>query len=148
MPYATAADLSAEFKGVTFGASTSPTDTQVASFITQAEAEINGRVGLVYEVPIVSAASPNSFALMQSLSIDIVYTRIKSILEVKTADDTTSQNKGGTTRADNARKILEQIVAQKLGLFDATKRDTKDGVRSFTSENSEPLVFQKDTVQW
>lgn len=147
--YAAVADVQGEFKSITFTSSTTVTDTQVTRFITEAEAEINGCVGLVYQVPVDSVVSPIAFALLRSLSISIVSTRIKNIVEVKTNDQGTSQGGGPKSDADNARKILDKIVAQTLKLIDAVKVNaTRDGVESFASNNAEPLVFQKDCQQW
>lgn len=146
--YASVTDIQQEFKNISFTSSTTVTDTQITRFITEAEAEINGRVGLVYQVPVDSTRSPISFALMRSLSISIVSTRVKSIMEVKTASESTSQSGGPKTAADNARSMLKDIVNQTLTLVDAVKVDTKDGVTSFSADNAEPLTFQKDVIQW
>lgn len=149
MAYAALSDIQDEFKGiVTFNSTSSVKDTVITRFITEAEAEINGRVGLVYTVPVDSIASPISFSLLRSLSIGIVVTRVKNIMEVKSADTNTAQGSGSKTDADNARKILQQIVDQTLHLVDGVKKSLTDGVKSFAQGETHPLVFQKDCRQW
>jgi len=144
MAYCTTANVQSEFKDITFSASTSITSTEISDFIDQADAEINGRVGLVYVTPITGSIA---LLIIKSISIGIVTQRVKDILAVKTGNPDVEQE-GRTNSAIAARKMLDEIVSGKMLLTDAVKRSSGDGVKSYTSINNIEHVFEKETNQW
>lgn len=147
MAYALNADVALEFKGLVLSTTSVVTAATVDGFIAQAEAEIDGRVGLVYVTPIDSTASPKSFLILKMLSIQLVAERLRPILEVKTGSGDTSQG-SGRPKAKGPREVLQDIVDQKVMLSDAVKRSNFDGVQSFSADTGEPMTFQKDQRQW
>lgn len=147
MAYALNADVALEFKGLVLSSTSVVTATTVDGFIAQAEAEINGRVGLVYNTPIDSNLSPDSFLILKMLSIQLVAERLRPILEVKTGSNDTSQG-SGRPRARGPREVLQDIVDQKVMLHDAVKKSTLDGVQSFSGDTGEPMTMKKGTTQW
>jgi hypothetical protein len=78
MAYSALSDIQSEFKALTFSASTTPTSTAVGGFITQADAEIDARVGLKYVTPVTGTTS---LAILQRISTMLVVGRVKKILE-------------------------------------------------------------------
>lgn len=146
MAYSTNSDISAEFKGVTFGTSTNPTATQVDTFIADADAEIDARVGMKYTTPIVATAS---IPIVRRISVLLVTGRIKRILEVK--DVNPSLGKQDVQPPDlekRARDLLKEIVMGTLPLPGATLAVAGDGVASSNVAAGREHFFTMDEDQW
>lgn len=143
--YCESSHISGEFKGITFSASTAVTSTQVERFIEEADAEIDAKVGLKYVTPVTGT---ESLKVLRSISIAIVASRVRAILEVKTADSRTEQAVRGGDPAKVAREKLDQIVKGTLLLSDASLRSSGQGMRSFNSDNAEEHTFKKNRDQW
>lgn len=148
MAYSALTDIQAEFRNVTFSSSTTPTDATVTSFIAQADAEIDAKVGLRYAVPIDTTACPVSAITLKRLSAWLVVARIKEILKVKTGDAATSQDSRGGDIGKMARDQLEQIAQGKYLLSDAPLVNDTEGLGGWGVAAGEALSFDKDTVQW
>lgn len=147
MAYSTTADVQAEFKSVTFGAGTTPTSTQVDGFISEADAEINARVGLKYTTPVTGA---ESLKILKTISVGLVAGRIQRILETKQATpELANQDTQVKDLAKEARSKLKEIVAGTLPLPDATLVSTDgDGVKSSNYSAGVEHKFERDTDQW
>jgi hypothetical protein len=126
--YCTDTDISSEFKGITFSASTAVTDTEVDGFIDQSSSLIDGIISSKYEVPITGAAS---LLIMKMICIWIVKARILSILSVKTPQDKTKQDPDGPTLLKQAMDMLKAIKKGDLILTDAVASSSDDGMSSF-----------------
>jgi phage gp36-like protein len=146
MAYCTQGHIESEFKDITFGAATPITDSDVARFIAEADAEIEGVLSQKYVVPVTGTTA---LIILRQISIMLVKARIQEILQVKTGQSD-SEQEATTNPAKKARDTLDLIQKGKMGLVDATIATTGDGVRSYTSENSttfEP-TFKRDQEQW
>ena len=65
MAYLSVSDIERELS-YSFSTSTEPTDTEIAEFISQVEADLNGQLSSVgVSVPVSSSSSPGSFALLK-----------------------------------------------------------------------------------
>ncbi len=144
--YCEVEEVEAEFKDVTFDSNTAITEADVTRFIVEADAEINGRVGLVYVTPVTAV---EALVLLRRISIGIVSTRIKAILAVKTGAEKADQG-NKTPDGDPYRKMLTQIVKGDMILAGATKRSTGDGVSSASSNAASGCAhtFKKGEEQW
>jgi len=144
MAYSTQPQVEGEFKDVTFTASTPVTDSDVARFIAEADAEIDSKIGRKYVVPVTGATS---IILLRMISVILVSERIKKILAVKTGDSKIDQD-AETSKEKTARKMLDQIVKGEMLLSDATAVSSGGGVRSYTYENDIEPEFDVTQDQW
>lgn len=144
MAYSVVADVQAEFKGITFSGSTAVTTTTIESWITQADAYINSRVGMVYETPV---SSGDGLELLKEISIKLVAHRIKKVLEVKTGGTEADQGEVANDRKD-AMAMLQAIVDKKLVLAGASVISGELGIQSYANKNNEEYVFKKGVEQW
>jgi len=144
MPYCVVADVQAEFKGITFSNGTAVTTARVEAFITQADAFINSRIGLVYQTPV---SSGDGLEVLKEISIKLVSHRIKKILEVKTGGTQADQGEVANDRKE-AIEMLNQIVVKELALAGATLLDSKLGITSYADDNDEEYTFKKGVNQW
>jgi hypothetical protein len=145
MAYSTVSNIQDEFKSVTFSASSTPTDTAVGRFITEADAEIDARIGLRYDTPVTGA---NSIIILRQISIGLVAQRVKDILRITTGSASAEQLHRDRDLAKEARKKLDDIVDGKLLLSDATAASSGQGVYSFNVANEEEHTFEKGVDQW
>lgn len=144
MAYATTAQIERDFKDITFSSSTSVTDTDVAAFIEEADAEIDANLADKYEVPITGAAA---LIVVRTISIAIVADRIRGILTIKTGDEKKDQAQGKSA-SEIARQRLKDIRDGKIKLVGATLAQSSDGIKSYaTDEDLEP-IFSMDEDQW
>lgn len=145
MAYCTNAHVSAEFKGVTFGASTSPTSTTVDRFIEEADAEIDSKVGLKYETPVTGSTS---LIIVRQISIWLVAARIKEISRVKTGATTAEQEAREGDLRKMALERLDKIASGEILLPDATLVSSADGVRSYVVDNGVEAAVDVESEQW
>lgn len=136
MSYADTSDIQNEFKNLTFSDTTAVTPARVVALITQAEAEVDAKIGQVYVAPIDPGASPVSFQIVLAISIGIVAQRVRDILEVKSPEQESSQGVRKDSASD-ARKRLDQIVARTLPLPDAVLVSTTKGATSFDAGSTD-----------
>jgi len=149
MAYATAADIAAEFKNITFDSTSSVTDTEVAGFIEQEESVINATVSNRYEVPVTDTESVKIF---KNISIAYVAFRVAKILNLKKdvpiPEKFVPQVLNEGAKYKEAKQQLYAIRDGKIILNDATARSTGQGVKSYNSENSICPLWERDTKQW
>lgn len=147
MAYAASADVESEFKNIAFTSTSNVTTTDVAAFITQADALINSYIGMRYQTPV--TANEETLALLQLLSVTLVADRIRKILEVKQAspNDGANQSVRGFSSID-VMKLLTQIKDGKMTLAGATPLVSGGGFYSNNYAESVVPVFKKDEVNW
>lgn len=138
-------DISAELKGVTFSASTKVTSTQLAGFIAQADAMIDGKVGQRYTTPITGA---NALLIVKRISILLVLAIVKPIFEVKTDDPKANQSPIGSDDYKKAMALLTDIVEGNLLLSDASALGTHGGIKSYNVDEEIDHTFEIGTDQW
>jgi hypothetical protein len=145
MAYSAVSDVQKEFKGLALSGTSNPTDTTVTGWISEADAEIDGRIGTRYQTPVTGT---NSLLILKTISIGIVAGRLKEFLKVKAPTLETSQNGRDGNPAKDAREKLGLIAAGDLLLSDASEKSTGEGVSGFTYSNGETATFQKDVESW
>jgi phage gp36-like protein len=144
MAYATQAQVLAEFKDLTVGASTPISTSDIAAFIADADAEINSRLSVKYTTPITGS---ESLIMMKMISVWLIKHRINEILAVKTGTSQTSQE-GSKSYRQMAMDLLNDLASGKAKLTDATLATSADGVKSYTYTNSIEHVFDLEIDQW
>ena len=143
MTYSITQDVKDEFKSIDT-ANGKITDAKIDEWITQADSYINGRIGLVYIVPVTGL---ESLLILKEISIGFVAQRIAFILETKSITP-----KGDQVIPKNlikqAEARLKMIVEKKLLLSDATLVSPDGGVSSFSSSNVVKRKFDQSKDQW
>ncbi len=143
MPYCTPSDVTSEFKKLTLNDSTVST-AKVTEWISQADAYIDGKIGLKYEVPITAT---EALKIVKQISIWLVAGRVKDVLETATGESSTEQVSRGDL-AKMAKALIQEIIEGKLKLSGATLASSSDGVRSFAVDNAEEHTVKKGEDQW
>lgn len=142
MAYSTNSDVVDEFKSLDTTGQINT--TKIFEWISQADEYIDGRIGLIYTVPITGV---KSLKILKEISIGLVAQRIAYILETKAITP-----KGDQYIPKNlikqAETRLEMIVNRKLILSDADEKSTKAGVSSYTGENVVNRAFDQSKAQW
>lgn len=148
MAYTTFAEISADFKDLTFTSTTNVKDTDVTQFIVEADALINAYVGNVYVVPVTT--SGEGLNLLKFLSRSLVSGRIKKLMEVKQdkAVDANQSIQGVLLSVAQIMKILNDIQAKNLTLAGATFLIAGGGFYSNNVVNDVQASVNKDTKQW
>lgn len=142
--YCTYADVSGEFKSLSFSLTSLVTSSQVTQFITEASAYMDSKIGQKYVVPITGTTS---LIIMKTISIYIVCDRVRKILEVKTGDAGKDQA-GDKGETEMANAMINDIVKGDLNLIDSTLASSVDGVESYTYDNSTSTTFDVGTASW
>jgi len=143
MAYSVYTDVASEFKGISFSASSSVTDTEVTSFIAQADALIDSYISNRYSTPVTAAAG--AISLLQWISIQIVRERIVKILAVKTGVEAPDQLE---PEKPMWQTMLENISKGVLDLAGATLISSGDGVKMYNYDNDIEPTFDVTTNQW
>ena len=143
MAYSTYSDVQNEFKNINFtdGLITS---AKVTEFISQADAYIDGRIGLIYDTPVTGT---KSLSILKEISIGLVAQRISYILETKSITPKGDQYIPKNL-IEQAEKRLDMIENRRLLLSDANERSTQAGVASYSSSNDVERTFKQGTDQW
>lgn len=144
MAYAEATDVQEEFKSIKFDSPNAIKTTQVERFIEEADSYINVRLSQVYVTPITATAC---LPLMRSISIALVATRIKRILEVKTADDS-KQDVRPLAGMIDPEKTIDKIVKKEISLPGASLISGDAGIKSYNVDHGEEHTFLKGEPQW
>lgn len=146
MAYAVVADVEREYKTIDFAAAGSQVSTaDVTTFITEADAEIDSKIGLKYVTPV---ASGGGLVTLRQISVWLVKDRLEPILNVKTGIAKTEQGSEEETLREKAIKMLDEIAAGTRLLAGATLKSSHDGVKSFAVDEGLDFTFKKGTAQW
>jgi len=143
MAYSLNSDVIDEFKSLDTTNGVIDT-TKIDEWIDQADAYINGRIGLLYETPVTGT---ESLKVLKQISIGLVAQRIVHILETKSITPKGDQAIPKDLITE-AKEKLQMIVDRLLLLSDATERSTEQGVRSYTEENTVTRKFDQTKDQW
>lgn len=142
MAYSINADVINEFKSLDTSGIISK--TKIDTWIGQADAYINGRIGLIYVTPVTAT---NSLLILKEISIGLVAQRVARILQTKSITPQGDQDvpKDLIVMAESR---LKMIVDRKLILSDADKVSSSDGVASYTGSNDVKRAFKQGVDQW
>ena len=143
MAYSTNSNIQSEFKNLTY-TSGGITSAEVDAFIEEEDAFIDGIIGRKYVVP---ATGTYALRILKTISIQLVVSRIKRILAVKTGRPELDQDSSSNLFA-MAKTKLDDIAAGRLILSDATLGNATDGVDSFAVSDDLEHIFKRDVDQW
>ena len=143
MAYSTNTDVKAEFKNLTYSSNGIPS-AEVDEFIDQEDAFIDGIVGRKYATPVTGTYA---LKIMKTISVQLVASRVKRILAVKTGIPETEQD-SSSGLFGMAKTKLDAIAEGRLILSDATLSNATDGVDSFAVSDDLAHIFKRDTDQW
>lgn len=142
MSYAELSHIESEFKDVDFSTNTSVSDDNVEAFIEEFDAIIDGYIGQKYTVPV---ASGGGLLILRRICIGLVTNRIKSILYVKTGNESPDQNVPDPN--EEFYDMLKKIQDGDLLLAGATNISPTGSV-AFNQSICEPHTFKKGEAQW
>lgn len=146
--YASVTNIQEEFKNVTFDSNSIVTDTRVSRFIDECEAVINAKVGMIYQVPVDSVASPQSTLILRQISIYMVSNRIKEIIQTKSDSDDTNQATKGKV-AKSPEDLLQDILDKVLVLPDAVLLSTTKGATDYdVGDATVEFAFKRATGRY
>ena len=143
MAYSTNANVATEFKNLTYS-SNGITSAEVDEFIDQEDAFIDGIVGRKYETPVTGTYA---LRILKTISVQLVASRVKRILAVKTGIPETEQD-SSSGLFGMAKTKLDDIAEGRLILSDGTLARASDGVDSFAVSDDLSHIFKRDVEQW
>jgi Holliday junction resolvasome RuvABC endonuclease subunit len=148
MAYASNAEIEADFKDITFTASTNVKTADVTQFIVEADGLINSYVGTVYVVPVVVAGE--GLNLLKLLCRSLVTARIKKLMEVKqeTSGDANQNVLSVLLSVSQVMAILKEIQKKDIALAGAVALTSGGGFYSNNAANDVAPVVEKDSRQW
>jgi hypothetical protein len=143
--YTTAAKVASEAKiaSTGFTTSTTPTLAQVTALINEASAEIDGKLGLRFSLPI---TDETDLMVLQSIATMLVTERVRETIEVQAANGGSYLQNPASRAAKAARDRLQDIVDGKFN-FNSTLISSADGIGYETDSKAEPY-FQRGIKQW
>lgn len=146
MGYCTQTDIEAEFKEIVFSGSSAVTTTELAEWIDQESAYIDGRVGLRYVVPVTAT---NALKVLKRICLFRVSQRVKNVIEVKAeVDQKRSEEKYIQNKVMTPNDDLDLIIKGLLLLEGASLKSTKTGFNSFNVDKGVKNVFDVRKQQW
>lgn len=149
MAYAVQTDIEAEFKGITFGASTAVTATQLAAWIDQESNYIDGKISLRYVTPVLIGTYPEAYSILNRICTFRVAERVKNKLEVKSnASQLDSEQKYVQNYVRTPNHDLEDIIKGNLLLKDVPLINSNGLVEYFHVETGDCHQFDTSKQQW
>jgi phage gp36-like protein len=149
--YALVSDIQAEYKELPLTDSTAVKTAQVQSFLDQASAYINSKVGMRYVLPIPDAAT-GALNILKTICIFIVVERLKPILKIDTgaSGGKGNQSPAATDLKKQADKMLDDIAngLTDLAVHGAILKSTGEGADSYNRRAGVTGTFKKGTDQW
>ena len=155
MTYATEEDIRSELKEAEFEGDTLVTAAAIADFLAQEGAKIHAFIAQRYTTPISENDSPQAYALLKKIEIDLVTYRVVKVMDksksVPIPDERVVTEITEGTAYNESMKMLYALQKGKIDLPDATETDPDAGFGSFHSEsiNSDvDPVFDVTEQQW
>lgn len=146
--YAVKADIDAELKGITFGATTAVTATALDNLITQESAVIDMHVMVRYNLPVVEASA---LLVLKKICIDLVSYRIRKILQPKEVlpqpDDKATQEIVSSSTFREAMRMLKDLSTGKMSLPGEAQKST-NFINSTAVNEDIPTEFEFGVKQW
>ena len=149
MAYASQTDIEAELKGITFGASTSVTATQLTAWIDQESNYIDAKISLRYVAPVLIGDYPEAYSILNRICIFRVTERVKNKLEVKSnVSQLDSEEKYTENYIRTPNHDLEAIVKGNLLLKDVPLINANGLVNYFHTDSGDCHTFDTSKQQW
>lgn len=142
MSYSINNDVINEFKSLDTSGKISK--TKIDDWIGQADAYIDGRIGLIYTTPVTGT---NALLILKEISIGFVAQRVAYVLETKSITPSGDQYIPKNLIL-MAEKKLQMIIDRQLLLSDAELISSNGGVKSYTSSNTVTRNFKYNVDQW
>jgi hypothetical protein len=147
--YCSISDVQSLIKWTTFTTTSKVNTNDVADFILEADALINGRIALIYNTPITNV---DDVEILKFISTRLAAYEVAKVLVMQTAGKMPEIAYSWKNSAD---KRIMQIISRDLILPNSTEKDSTNGLYSFTShgnsdndyEDTEP-VWKLETEQW
>jgi len=142
MAYASLAELTAEFRKVTFNSTTIVTDTKANAILDQESERIDSALGQRYVVPITGA---KSLKLIKAICLDLAVCRVERILQkdVTLSPPDTNKERQIINRCAKARQDLKDLASGKTTLDDAPLADAS-GAAAYNEDVSAFADFGDD----
>jgi len=143
-------DIIDDFKDLVVSSSSIITNAKLQEWIDQESSYIDARISLKYVTPIDQILSPEAFKILKRICIFRTSLRVKNVLEVRSdASQANSEEKFADSAVRRFEKDLQMIADGNLPLIDATPKDSRKGVSSFTSKASGNCAFfDVNKQQW
>jgi hypothetical protein len=133
MAYITAADVERELQ-FDFTATTTPTESEIGTFITQVEAELNGILRAVSAtVPISSSGSPGTYAMVQQAATWGVCARAVGSYAGIVAGESPKES----MYWERFRDFCDRVRSNPAILYDATFDNTANTVEGLTEDDDD-----------
>ena len=142
MAYISTSELQAEYRGVTFSISTTPTLANVTIMIDEESSFIDATLNNYISVPVSQTTSPNFYSILQRICKKIVKNRVNAIMRMQTGSD--KDEESPENLENKARKELRTIIDRKE-FYDASRVSTNQyGISDGNYTNSIEPVFNID----
>lgn len=148
MGYCAEADVKNEFRSLAVASGSVITSEKIAEWISQATAEIDGRLSTKYVVPV---TGESSLAILKNICTWLVSDRVAKIMELHASPPMQGDVKVvkvGTGTAKDARAMLEDIMNNKIVLIDATLKSSSGGIQSRNVSCNQQHQFKRNRDQW
>lgn len=145
--YCTAAQVSANLKNVSFGASTTITSDTLDDLIEEESACIDGYISVRYTLPI---AETVALAFLRKICIALVVYRVTKILQPKVQAPIPAeggQDISHVTAYREAMTMLKNIMYGKMAL-PVEEEKTLNFYKSTAVDDSDDMEFEFETEQW
>ena len=149
MAYTTYSEIEADFKDITFSASTGNVrQADVTQFIVEADSLINAYVAKRYTTPV--TGSGEGLSLLKLCSRSLVTARIKKLMEVVQEKSTEANQavQGVLLSPSAVMKILTDIRDDLIDLVGATALVSGRGFHSENVTQDVTPTIEKGTRQW
>jgi len=149
MTYATAAQVTSEFKHADFTATSKVTTDKLGEILEEVDAEIDNYLSARYSLPITDASA---LVFLRKIALDIATFRLAKILNIKDSktlpDGRIMQDISNGSVYAKTLRTLEALRDGKTILKGAAMRSNNAEVRSYTQENNTPHKFTMDKEMW
>lgn len=146
MGYCALADITADFANMVFDDNSKVKDSDVTSFIVDADALIDSYLSARYSLPVTGT---RSLAVLKLYSRALVADKVAGILQIK---QSTNQGANQNVRSGLSTKdVLKQLGDLRDGsgqLPDADLASPGGGISSFNVKTGRVPEFRKDEKQW
>lgn len=146
MAYANLADIQAEFKSLPVTATTQLQSATINEFIDDASAEIDGKLGVRYTVPVTTGAS--ALAILKTICTWLVKDRIRGVLEIKDVQEKVDQDVAGKSLRERALEWLDSLAKGHEILPGAPLLPSGGGVESYNRSRVDQNVFHRGRDEW
>lgn len=146
--YCTEAQVTANMKGVSFGASTAVTSSALSDIIAEESAYIDAKISRRYTLPIAGATD---LIFLRRLCLALVIYRVTLILQPKSIRPTPDGNvEQDISTEGQYRKAIKDLDAIASGAADLPTEDKKSisFISSTALSNDEECQFVHDETQW